>query len=132
MNPPSEDIKDILEGETGLALTFATDLFIGQMPETPDACVCVYDSGGYPGEENYLYERPTVQVKVRGGRGGYKIAHELCQNIRDVLHGLHNVTVNSARYVGIWVETDVMSIGPDELHRPHFTVNFRIHRTDTA
>lgn len=130
MNPPSEDIKDILEGESALALTFTEDLFIGQMPETPDNCVCIYDTGGYPGESDYVYQRPTLQVKVRGDRGAYKLAHQLCQNIRDVLHALHNVTLNGARYIGIWQESDVMSLGPDELHRPMFTINFRIHRTD--
>jgi hypothetical protein len=32
MNPPSIDIKDTLEAESSLALTFATDLFVGIEP----------------------------------------------------------------------------------------------------
>lgn len=132
MNSPSEDIKGFLEAETALALTFAANLFVGQMPESPDACVCVYDTGGYPGEANFVYQRPTCQVKVRGNKGAYKVAHELAQSIRDTLHALHNETINDARYIGIWMETDVLSLGPDERQRPMFTINFRVHRTDAA
>jgi hypothetical protein len=129
MNPPSEDMKDVLEAETALALTFGDDLHIGQMPESPDACVCIYDTGGYPAELDYMYERPTFQVRVRGAKGGYRAAQVLAQAIRDTLHGVHNLTLNAARYILIAIESDVGSIGADELHRPNFTVNFRIHRT---
>lgn len=129
MNPPSVDIKDLIEGEASLGLTFATNLFIGQMPESPDACVCLYDTGGYPGEANYLYERPTLQARVRGAKGEYLTAHNLAQQIRDLLHAMHNEIINGARYVGIWTETDVLSLGVDEHQRPNFTINFRSHRT---
>jgi hypothetical protein len=130
VNPPSEDIKDILEAHSSLALTFAADLFVSEMPAEPDLCVCVYDTGGYPGEPNYIYERPTIQVKVRGGRGAYRTAHSLAQSIRDVLNGLNGVEVNDAVYVGIWMEGDVIALGYDENHRPMLTLNMRIHRTD--
>lgn len=129
MQPPSEDIKDYLEGISSLALTFATDLFISEMPTTPDNCVCIYDTGGYEPEANYTYQRPTIQVRVRGAKGEYLAAHEQAQAIRDELHGLHNETINSARYVGIWQEGDIISAGQDDNKRPNVTMNFRIHRT---
>lgn len=134
MNPPSEDIKDILEGESGLGLTFMDNLHVGHMPESPpapDNCVCVYDQPGEKPESGYIYHKPGLQVKVRGDKGAYKSAHQLCQEIRDVLHDLHGVTINGARYICIWAESDIMPLGPDERHRPSFTINFRIHRTDT-
>lgn len=129
MQPPSEDVKDILEGISSLALTFATDLFISEMPTEPNNCVCIFDTGGYDPEENYVYQRPTIQVRVRGAGGGYLAAHEQAQAIRDELHGLHNETINGARYVGIWQEGDIISVGQDDNNRPNVTVNFRIHRT---
>jgi len=131
MKAPSEDIKDIMEGSaSGLTLTFATDLFIGHMPPSPDKCVTIYDTSGYPAELDYTYQRPTFQIKVRGNKGGYRAAHELAQAIRDLLHGTHNENVNGARYILIAIESDVGSIGPDEQERPQFTVNFRAHRTE--
>jgi len=132
MNPPSVDIKDILEGTSSLGLTFATDLFVSEMPTTPDACVCIYDTGGEDPEVNYTYERPHVQVRVRGDKGGYETAQELAQSIRDTLSGTADYTINGARYVGMWALGDVMFIEYDDNQRPEFTVNFRLHRTSAA
>lgn len=132
MNPPSQDIAAILEAESDLALAFAVNLHTYQMPDTPDACVCIYDSGGYVGQENVEYWKPTFQVKVRGAKGDSRTAYLLAQAIRDRLHAAHNETVNGARYIGIWMETDVLTIGPDQNARPQFTINFRADRTSAA
>ena len=129
MNAPSEDIKDILASTSSLALTYATDLFIGEMPTSPNQCVCVYDTGGQEPDVDRIYEKPTIQIRVRGERGAYRTTQELTQACRDVLHGTANYTINSARYIGIWCNSDVMFIGMDDNSRPLFTVNFRIHRT---
>jgi len=131
MNPPSQDIKDIMVATSSLGLTFATDLFISEMPQTPDECVCVYDTGGDDPGTEFTYERPTLQVRVRGARGGYLNAHGLAQEIRDVLNGQHNYTINGARYIGIWAVGDIIFVGYDDNHRPELTVNFRLHRTNT-
>jgi hypothetical protein len=130
MNAPSIDIKDILAGTSSLALTFGTDLFVSQMPDTPDQCVAVYDTGGYDQDADISYERPTVQVRVRGTKGGYVNAYSLTQNIRDTLHALANYTINGARYIAIWCQGDILSLGYDDNHRPLLSVNFLIHRTE--
>lgn len=129
MNPPSEDIKDILEETSSLGLTFATDLFISEMPDSPDECVCVYDTGGEAAWPDYTYEKPTVQVRVRGEKGQYRSAHLLAQGIRDTLNGTANDTRNGARYIGIWDVSDVLFVGYDDNRRPLLTLNFRIQRT---
>ena len=128
MNAPSDDIKDILEGLSSLALTFATDLFVAKRPPLPDQCVTVYDSGGYDPQAND-YERPTVQVIVRGLKGGYRTAYALAKSIKDELHEYANQTVNSTRYIAIYTQGDILSLGEDENGRPLLSVNFRIHRT---
>jgi hypothetical protein len=129
MNPPSQDIKDYLAAQSSLGLTYATDLFVSEMPESPDLCVAVYDTGGFDPESDYSYERPTVQVKVRGDKGKYLIAHSLLQSIRDVLHATHGETINTGLYVGIWQMGDILFLGYDQNKRPELTANFRIHRT---
>lgn len=130
MNPPSEDIKDILAAASALALTFATDLFVSEMPATPDLCVTIYDTGGFDPDVNFVYDRPTVQIRVRGDRGEYLVAHGLAQTIRDLLSGEHNYTINGARYIAIWAQGDIISVGYDDNHRPILTINFRLHRTN--
>ena len=130
MNSPATDISVILEATSSLALTFGTDLFVSEMPDTPDESVCVYDTGGFEPEANFIYERPTVQVRVRGAKGDYVATYTLTQGIRDTLHPLANYTINGARYVAIWCQSDIISLGFDKNHRPMLSVNFRIHRTE--
>lgn len=131
MNPPSVDIKDLLNGESSLGLAFGTDLFVSEIPETTILAVGIFDYPGLPPEVEYVYERPSVNVQVRGSKrqGAYVEAHQMAQRIRDFLIAQRQPIVNGARYIGIWVLSDVGFVGYDENHRPQVTVNFRLHRT---
>lgn len=132
MNAPSEDIKDFLEDEgSSLGLIFATNLFIGEMPETPNECVAVFDGPGEAPEHDYEYKRPSVQVRVRADKGDYTSAYTLAEGILDILKAQHNVTKNSTRYVGIWADSDILALGKDANGRFQFSMNFSIHRTTT-
>jgi len=130
MNPPSVDIKDMLDADSNLSLTFAENLFVSEMPTAPDLCVAIYDASGDDLAPNFVYERPHVQIRVRGAKGQYSEAHLLAQTIRDTLNGTTNYEINSARYIGIWSMGDILFLGYDDNHRPLLTMNFRLHRTN--
>ena len=129
MNAASEDTKDLLVQESALTLIYANNLFISEMPDSPDECVCIYDTGGENSEPSYTYERPAIQVRVRGNKGKYQDAYDLATGIKNVLNGA-STTINSARYIGIWSVGDVIFIAYDDNHRPLLSINFRAHRTD--
>ena len=132
MNPTTEDIKDMLEDSSvGVgSLVFATNLFIGTMPELPDLCVGLYDTGGLGGDEAQSGTwYPTFQVRVRGAVGGYQAGYELAQSIRDALHQLTNQTFNGTRYIYIFASGDILYIGKDDKDRPLFSINFRTAKT---
>lgn len=130
MNAPSDDLKDIMESsQHGSVGTFATDLFVHEEPSSPDACVTVRDTGGFDPEAGFDYGRPTVQVRVRGSKGDFLTAYSKAREVIDALHGLHNETWNSTRYIAIWQTGDIMDTGNDDNGRPILTLNFRIHRT---
>lgn len=129
MNAPSVDIKDLLDGDSNLGLTFGQDLFVSEMPDSPDACVCIYDSGGGSPDADNAIEVPTVQVSVRGAKGGYLAAHALITEIREFLHGLASTEINGARYLLIWAVTDVAHVGTDQNNRSMLTINLQIRRT---
>lgn len=131
MNPPSVDVKDLLNGDSSLGLTFGVDLFVSEIPETTGLAVGLFDYGGMSPEVNYTYERPNVQVVIRGAKspGAYVEAHKKAQAVRDFLIAQRQPILNGARYIGIWALSDVSFIGYDENHRPQVTVNFRLHRT---
>lgn len=128
MNPCSEDVKDMLESSAVGAGTYGTDLFISLMPPTPNACLAVFDTGGYDPQAGYDYERPTVQVRIRGEVFGYQAAWDKAKEVSTALHGLYNETWNGARYVGIWQQGDIIFMGYDDNNRPLLSLNFRIHR----
>ena len=128
MRSPAIDVKDVLD-DAALG-TFGTDLFVSKLPDSPDACVCVFDTGGFAPESGYVYERPTVQVQVRGAVGAYEAAYNKAVAVKNALHDLHNQSWGVSRYIGIWAMSDVLHLGYDDKNRPLFSVNFRIHRTD--
>jgi hypothetical protein len=133
MNAPSVDIKDLLDAESSLALAFNTNLFLNEIPETaPDLCVGVFDSGGLPPTLGYVYEYPTVQVRVRGTKGDFRPAEELARDIKRELHGVANHWLDSVtRIVLIQAMGEPFMLGRDDNGRPIFTINFQIHRTES-
>ena len=132
MNPTTEDVKDLLASSAASVdeLIFGTNLFIGAMPDYPDLCACLYDTGGPPPDEAVMGTYyPTFQARVRDGAGGYKTGYALAQSIRNALHGLTQQTVNGTRYIYMYATSDILHVGKDEKDRPLFTINFRAAKT---
>ena len=128
MNSPAVDIAGILA--TAGVGTIATDLFVSEQPDLPDECVTVFDTGGFPPESNYIYKKPTVNIRVRGKRGGYVNAYAVAKSVQDALHDLTNEDIDSVnRIISVWCMGDVIALGKDEQGRPQLSLNFRIHRT---
>lgn len=133
MNSPADDIRKILENspsDSGFSLTFRTNLFVSQMPESPNRCVAIYDSGGYHPTPNYVYDYPTIQIMVRGNKFGYVDAYNLSESIKRYLHGKQNVIIDLTRYILILAQGDIISLGQDDNNRPILSCNFLIHRTE--
>lgn len=130
MNSPAQDIADILTDE-GVGV-IGTSLFCFKQPTTPDSCITVIDSGGFPPEANYRYDYPTVQILVRGARNGYRAAYTVAENIKTTLNGKAGNAVDSTySIIGIWAMGDILPLGNDESDRPLFSLNFRLQRQPT-
>lgn len=134
MNPVSVDMKDlILENPSSISedLEFGDNLHIGTMPDQPDLCVALYDTGGpAPSPSPERYDRMTLQIRVRGGQNGFLKAHALAESIRELLRITHRGEINSAQYIGIWILSDIAHLGFDEKRRPELSFNLLIHRTE--
>ena len=130
MNPASQDIKDMLEGESSLGLIFATDLFVGKEPPTPDNCVTIFDTPGYPDiltleGDGELYS-PSVQIRVRNT--SYLTGWDLANDIRAVLHGKNNETWNGSSYEFIKCTGGPFLLDWDNNGRCRFVINFDMKR----
>lgn len=130
MNAPSEDIKDMLEDESSLGLTFATDLFIGVEPPRPDNSVTVFDTPGQPLQltlkqgEDYYY--PSIQIRVRDR--DYRTGWDVASNIVAVLHARAHETWNGTLYTLIQCLGEPALLDRDENNRFRFIINFNLQR----
>ena len=130
MNPQSEDIKDMLEAESSLGLTFGTDLFIGKEPKDPDDTVTIFDTMGFPDTLNLdpteIYQYPSCQIRIRAN--DYSVGMGLAQNIKDSLHGRANETWNGALYTVIRCVGGPAVLDWDDSDRVLFIINFNLQR----
>ena len=132
MNPTSEDIKDFIEQESDLDLAFATNLFIGREPATPDNCVTIFDTPGYPpsmtlkGKEEGSIFYPSIQIRVRNN--DYQTGWNLIDRIKLLLHGTVKEIINSTSYDYIKCISEPFLLGFDEADRALFVSTFDICR----
>lgn len=130
MNAPSIDIKDIIEAESSLALTFATDLFVGREPAKPNDCVTIFDTPGGPPQlttekgEDYFY--PSIQIRVRNKK--YTTGWTLINDIKEFLHGKGPETINNALYTVIFCSIEPALLDWDDNERARFVTTFNLQR----
>jgi len=134
MSVPSIDIKDLLAADAGLALTFATNLFIGLEPAEPDDCVTIYDTPGRPTlavvdpkastDNNYYY--PSVQIRVRNQ--SYETGWDLIHDIEVLLHGKAHFTANGFKYESILTFSPPSFLMWDENRRASFVTTLDLQR----
>ena len=132
MNPASVDICTLLEADSGLGLTFATNLFVGKEPASPDNCVTVFDIPGdaplltLAGKGGGDYYRPSIQVRVRNN--DYLVGWELLHDIQEYLHGINGIVEGGTEYLLIKGVDAPAILDWDENDRVRFTATFSVHR----
>ena len=134
MNAPSIDIKDMLEawGDSSgftFGFTFTTDLFIGKEPILPKNCVTIFDILGFAPELNLTtqgYEYPSIQIRVRNV--DYYDGWNICNEIKDSLHGRSHQTWNGTLYTVIYCSSGPALLDWDDNGNCRLIVNFNIQR----
>lgn len=115
---------------TASVATVGVNLFIGLMPNSPDACVALYEYAGAPPLEvmrdnDSTLERPSVQVMVRAGRNDYPAAQTLITSVRDCLTGITDETISDVRFLRVNQNSSINHIGTDDNDRPGFTLSLQ-------
>ena len=131
MNPCSIDIKDILAEHSSLGLVFGQNLHIGREPVNPPNCVTIYDPPGgriadtaNTRDEKYYYL--PLQIRVRDV--SYTNGMQLAKDIENILHGIHNQTINETYYAFIRCNVPPFVLTWDENNRVIIIINFLIQR----
>jgi len=130
MNATSEDIKDMLEAETGLDLVFGENLFISREPSNPNNTVTIFDTIGRPDQLTFnrseRYEYPSVQIRVRNTRSGD--AWDIIEKIKVALHGRAHETWNDTYYSVIHCISGPAMLDWDDNGRIRLIINFNVQR----
>lgn len=103
----------------------AFDLYVGQPPDKPDACVVVNLAGGLAPYDRLLLNQPSVQVMVRGAPSGYVAASNKIYAIVNALLGMSSQTLSGDVYRACNQIGDVSTLGQDINTRPILVANFR-------
>jgi len=132
LNSAAKDLAALMDADSNLNLTLATDLHVHVMPSSPDRVVTVYDAGGTSPtlhlDRDEAQKNPSVSVQVRGAKGQHEAAKQLASDIEDFLDGL-TATQGGARYILIRAEGGIQPLGRDDQNRMLLSVNFRTIRT---
>lgn len=110
--------------------TVGTNIFIGIMPNSPDACLAIYEFAGEGPMEAFSdggvsLDLPSIQVMSRGVRMDYPAARTLIVNARNSLTSVANETIGGVRFLRVREMSAINSLGPDVNDRPIFTVSLQ-------
>lgn len=130
MKAVAEDISEVLEGFSELALTFGVDLWVNKEPLSPNNTVTVYSHSGAPSELTYdrtQIKNDNIQIRVRNVNT--QTAWQLAMDINKLLNGFANYELLDGSYI-----LNVIGIsGPfqlpyDEKGRAIVVSNFNVKR----
>lgn len=124
---PSKGICDILTAH-GFVFGGMADwaVFIGQLMNSPDRCVCITDSGGRVPDPKWLLDFPSVQIIVRGGPNDYEAASNMMHQIKSLLLGLPSQQINGDQWNQINAASEPSLLGFDQNKRPEFVLNLNL------
>lgn len=106
----------------GVDLSLSSNLFKSELPDSPDNCVALFDTGGLEPDMELPTGDPTFQILVRAA--SYEAAHNCIQELRNLLHQKRNVTIGGTYYYFIYLMGEPGSLGRDAKNRDEFSVNF--------
>ena len=110
-------------------ITSESNKYLGDMPDTPDDLIALYNTGGLDpqhalGAQPPSWENPTFQIRLRDTSYADVIAR--AEAIKDLLDGKTNQTINSNYYMSIFMLGDINSLGRDSRNRIEVTMNFAV------
>ena len=104
--------------------TIASTIFIGNMPDTPDNCIAVINTGGVAPSHYIPDHRPTFQILIRNT--DYEAGELKLNAIRTALHQYMNdeLVAGQTYTYYIFLNAEGGHIGKDVNGRDEWSVNF--------
>lgn len=124
----AEGAKDLLvaAGVGVFAAASGWGIYVSKEPSTPSTTITLFNTSGRPPNPKWLLDYPSLNIRIRGAKGGYVNAEDKAKEVKDVLLGLDSQDINGDRWVSVTMPGDLAFIGYDENERPMFSLNFRL------
>jgi hypothetical protein len=106
--------------------TVGVDLFLGDLPDTPETCVALVEYGGLPPQRTFgavAWEQQRVQIWIRSAT--YLTAREWAERIYRALLAIANTTLSGTLYFSA-VPTPPAILERDEHERPILAIRVRV------
>lgn len=124
-----EGIARLIADIDGLTYAEAGEgnVFLDQMPATPDDAVAVYTATGPESDSKLPYDSVDFQVIVRCAADHWDWAHATERAIYSKLHGKRNVTLPDGTYAVFILAQNAspFPLGPDENGRLRYSIDYR-------
>lgn len=103
---------------------------VSREPASPDGTITLYDTGGEgPDTDELDLLRGTIQVRVRSL--DFPAAYTKHEEIRDLLILSQPINTGESIFIGIFMTSDILSVGRDDNDRHILTANYRALRERT-
>lgn len=111
------------------SLTVGTNLFYGRLPDGPDTCVALIETGGQTPSSTMvngkpLVLRPRIQVLTRAK--AYADAESLASSVWGALEGLLDDNLSGTRYYNVTAIQSPFSLERDSQDRQVMAQNFQV------
>lgn len=114
----------------GLSLTVGTNLFYGRMPDSPDKCVSLYETGGAsPLDTMSNNTEPPVtspRLQILSRDASYANAQTLAEDVWQKLTLITNESLSSTRYLRVVPIQQPAPIERDSQDRVVFSCNYDV------
>ena len=128
------DVGAYLDAQvSAVSLAAGTNLFYGRLPDTPDTCVALYETGGQSPNDTMgnntapVLENPRIQIVARAD--DYASAASLIGDCWDKLQLVSNETLSSTYYARISAVQSPFALERDSQDRMVMVCNFQIIKT---
>jgi hypothetical protein len=111
--------------------TSGTNLFLSRSPDTPDACVVVYESGAgsvmyTQGTSGPALYKTNIQVVARAAREDYPTARTKISAVATALEAVNETTASGIRLLRAEQLGRPIPMGYDGNDRPEIALNFTV------
>lgn len=103
------------------------NMFINVVPATPDLCISLFSTGGPIGDVKNGYDRPTVQIWLRGDKNPLT-AFQKTQEVYNTLNGFSGACfIENGIYIVDCrgVQSAPIHMGTDANGRHQYSINFQ-------